>query len=204
MTHILAIDPGNRLAPSIFDAGLNVRPWRRRSQHYPASGWVEHDPADLWAAVMRTARAALAQAGLGARRCRRDRHHQPARDHLVWDRATGADRARHRLAGPPDRRHLQAAPDRGHEKVTERTGLLLDLFLRHQAGLAAGNRDLGARRRAAEGDLAFGTVDSFLIWQLTGGRARDRRHQRARARCFTISRPGPGTPDPAAWFEDPR
>ena len=111
-------------------------------------------------------------AGLDASEGRRHRHHQPARDDArLGPPHRQADPQRHRLAGPAHRRHLRAPPRRrrregGHGK--DRAGAR-PLFLRHQDRLDA--RQRGRRARAAEaGHLAFGTVDTFLIWRLTGGR----------------------------------
>ncbi|MFO1105716.1 MAG: glycerol kinase GlpK [Amaricoccus sp.] len=175
MTHILAIDQGTTSSRAIlFDAGLNVRAMAQEEvpQHYPASGWVEHDPADLWATVMRTARAALAQAGLGAGDVAAIGITNQRETTLVWDRATGQPIAPaivwqdRRTAATCERLRTE-----GHEPlVTERTGLLLDPYFSGTKLAWLLETVPGARRRAAEGDLAFGTVDSFLIWQLTGGR----------------------------------
>ncbi len=168
---ILAIDQGTTSSRAIvFDAELRVMAVAQQefAQHFPASGWVEHDPEDLWRTVLDTCRAALAQAGpvdaIGITNQRETL--------LIWDRATGEPI--HRAIVWQDRRTadlcatLKAA---GHEaEVTARTGLLLDPYF--SATKAAWMLDAvpGARARANRGELALGTVDSFLIWRLTEGR----------------------------------
>ena len=92
---------------------------------------------------------------------------------LIWDRDDRqADPPRHRLAGPPHRRALPALHTAGHEPgiAAQDRPAARPLFLRHQAGLASSTMSPGARERAERGELCFGTVDSFLLWRLTGGK----------------------------------
>ena len=102
--HILAIDQGTTsIRAIVFDPRMKVAGIGQQefTQHYPASGWVEHDPEEIWQSVLATCREALKAAAVASRRHRCDRHHQPARDggHLGQaDRQ--ADPQRHRLAGP--------------------------------------------------------------------------------------------------------
>lgn len=167
---ILAIDQGTTSSRAIvFDAELRVRAVAQREfpQHYPASGWVEHDPADIWRTTRDTVEAALAQAGpvaaIGITNQRETL--------VIWDRATGEPI--HRAIVWQDRRTADtcaALRDAGHEaEVTARTGLLLDPYF--SATKAAWMLDAvpGARARAERGELAMGTIDTFLIWRLTGG-----------------------------------
>ena len=168
---ILAIDQGTTSSRAIvFDADLRVKAVAQREfpQHYPASGWVEHDPRDLWQTTLETCRAALEQAGpvvaLGITNQRETL--------LIWDRHTGEPI--HRAIVWQDRRtadtcaHLKAA---GLEaEVTARTGLLLDPYFSATKAAWMLDHVPGARARADRGDLALGTVDCFLIWRLTEGR----------------------------------
>jgi glycerol kinase len=172
---LLAIDQGTSSSRSIaFSAwgsvlALNQHPFE---QIYPASGWVEHDPEVIWATTLSSAREVLRQLGL--------QHQQPAaigitnqrETTLLWDRRTGIpvynaivwqDR---RTAN--ECRKLQEA---GHEaEVIEKTGLRLDPYFSATKLTWILERVPGARAAAESGHLAFGTVDTFLIWRLTAGR----------------------------------
>ncbi len=173
MTHILAIDQGTTSSRAIlFDASLRVVAAAQEefAQHYPAPGWVEHEPADLWATVVRTARAVIEGAGAGAVSAIGITNQRETT--LLWDRATGEPL--HRAIVWQDRRTadlcetLKAA---GHEPmITARTGLLLDPYFSATKLRWLLDHVPDARTRAEAGELAFGTVDSFLIWKLTGGK----------------------------------
>ncbi len=172
MTHILAIDQGTTSSRAIvFDAGLRVVAVAQQEfpQHFPASGWVEHDPADLWASTLSTARAALAQAGGQVAAIGITNQRETT---LLWDRATG--RPLHRAIVWQDRRTADLCArlrEAGHEAmITARTGLLLDPYFSGTKLKWLLDTIPEARARAARGELAFGTVDSWLIWNLTGGR----------------------------------
>jgi glycerol kinase len=175
MTHILAIDQGTTSSRAIlFDAALRVRAVAQEEfpQHYPASGWVEHDPADLWATVAGTARAAMERAGITARDIAAIGITNQRETTLIWDRATGEPV--HRAIVWQDRRTADtcaALKAAGHEPmITARTGLLLDPYFSGTKIKWLLDHVPGARDRARRGELAFGTVDTFLIWKLTGGR----------------------------------
>lgn len=175
MTHILAIDQGTTSSRAIlFDTGLKVVASAQEEfpQHYPQPGWVEHDPADLWSTVAATARAAIERAGIDARDIAAIGITNQRETTLLWDRATG--QPLHNAIVWQDRRtaatcdELKAA---GYEAmITARTGLLLDPYFSGTKLKWLLDHIPGARARAARGELAFGTVDSFLIWKLTGGR----------------------------------
>jgi glycerol kinase len=176
MKHILAIDQGTTSSRAlVFDAGLSVVASAQEefAQHYPASGWVEHEADDLWQTVLRTARAALAKAGLTAADIAGIGITNQRETTLVWDRATG--RPIHRAIVWQDRRTAdlcQKLRDDGHETlVAERTGLLLDPYFSGTKVAWLLRHVDGAREAAEAGKLAFGTVDSWLIWNLTGGKA---------------------------------
>ncbi len=175
MTHILAIDQGTTSSRAIlFDTSLRVIASAQEEfpQHFPASGWVEHDPADLWATVMRTTRAAIAKAGLQAVDIAAIGITNQRETTLIWDRKTGVPL--HNAIVWQDRRTADicaALRAEGHEPmITARTGLLLDPYFSATKAKWLLDTIPGARARAAKGELAFGTVDSYLIWWLTGGR----------------------------------
>ncbi len=174
MTYLLAIDQGTTSTRSIlFDAALKpvATAQQEFDQHYPAPGWVEHDPDDLWRTVLETARAVILTTGIAAADIAGIGITNQRETTVVWDRKTG--KPVHNAIVWQDRRTARlcdALKAAGHEAmITARTGLLLDPYfsatkvkwILDQNGLA---------ERAAKGELAFGTVDSFLIWHLTGGR----------------------------------
>ena len=175
MTHVLAIDQGTTSSRAIiFDAGLRPVAVAQEEfvQHYPRPGWVEHDPSDLWSTVAATARAAIGKAGIGAAEIAAIGITNQRETVVIWDRATG--QPIHNAIVWQDRRTADtctALKAAGHEAtVTAKTGLLLDpYFSATKVGWLLDTVP-GARERAARGDLAFGTVDSFLIWKLTGGK----------------------------------
>ena len=174
MTHILAIDQGTTSTRAIvFDGDMKIVASAQEefTQHFPRSGWVEHDPNDLWDTTLRTCRGALDKAGLTARDIAAIGITNQRETTVVWDKATGAPV--HNAIVWQDRRtadycrQMRAA---GHEAVfTAKTGLLLDpYFSGTKLRWILENTD-GALARAEAGELLFGTVDSFLIWKLTGG-----------------------------------
>ncbi len=175
MTHILAIDQGTTSSRAIvFDAGLRVKAVAQQEfpQIFPRSGWVEHDPAAIWTSVQATIRGAMAEAGLTAKDIAAIGITNQRETTLLWDRATGEPL--HNAIVWQDRRTADTC-DRlraeGHEGlIRTATGLLLDPYF--SATKLAWLLDTieGARARAERGELAFGTVDSFLIWKLTEGR----------------------------------
>jgi glycerol kinase len=174
-TYVLAIDQGTTSSRAIvFDAQLNVVGMGQQEfpQHFPRSGWVEHDPDDIWRTVLESCRFALSRAGIALRDLAGIGITNQRETTLVWERASG--RPVHRAIVWQDRRTADAC-DRlkaaGHEPlITQKTGLLLDPYFSGTKVAAILDAVPGARARAERGELAFGTVDSFLIWRLTGGR----------------------------------
>ena len=174
MTFILAIDQGTTSSRAIvFDADLKpiASAQEEFTQHFPASGWVEHDPADIWNTVLSTCRAAMEQAGITATEIAGIGITNQRETTLVWDRHTGEPV--HNAIVWQDRRtadFCRGLKQQGHESdVTARTGLLLDpYFSGTKVNWILDNVD-GARARAEAGDLLFGTIDCYLIWKLTGG-----------------------------------
>ncbi len=175
MSHILAIDQGTTSSRAIvFDREMRVKATAQQefAQHFPASGWVEHDPEDIWATVTSTVRGAIDRAGLTAADISAIGITNQRETTLVWDKTTGE--AIHRAIVWQDRRtaelcsRLKAV---GHEPmITRKTGLLLDPYFSGTKLKWVLENVPGARARAEKGELLFGTVDSFLIWRLTGGR----------------------------------
>ena len=173
--HILAIDQGTTSSRAlVLDAELNVVASAQQEfqQHYPQPGWVEHEPEDIWRTVLATARAALANADLEAGDIAGIGITNQRETTLVWDRATG--QPIHRAIVWQDRRTADVCASlkaEGQEiGVAARTGLLLDPYF--SATKIAWILDAvpGARQRAERGELAFGTVDAFLLWRFTGGK----------------------------------
>ncbi|MFN3845170.1 MAG: glycerol kinase GlpK [Paracoccaceae bacterium] len=175
MTHILAIDQGTTSSRAIlFDSALRVVASAQEefAQHYPHPGWVEHDPSDLWSTVAATARAAIEKGGIKANSISAIGITNQRETTLIWDRATG--QPIHNAIVWQDRRTADtcdALKSAGHEAmITARTGLLLDPYFSATKVKWLLDHVEGARVRAEAGELAFGTVDTWLIWNLTGGR----------------------------------
>ena len=172
--HILAIDQGTTSSRAIvFDAALRVIAAAQEEfpQHYPAPGWVEHAPADLWATVAGTARAAIERAGLTPADIAAIGITNQRETTLIWDRKTGEPI--HNAIVWQDRRTADICARlraEGMEPLfSARTGLLLDPYFSGTKVAWLLDHVDGARARAARGELAFGTVDTYLIWKLTGG-----------------------------------
>jgi glycerol kinase len=175
MTHILAIDQGTTSSRAIlFDAALRVVSSAQEEfpQIYPNPGWVEHSPADLWSTVAGTARAAIEKAGITAASIASIGITNQRETTLIWDRATG--QPLHNAVVWQDRRTADtcdALKAAGHEPmITARTGLLLDPYFSATKVKWLLDHIPDAREMARAGMLAFGTVDSWLIWNLTGGK----------------------------------
>jgi glycerol kinase len=172
--HILAIDQGTTSTRAIiFDR--NAQPVATAQtefeQHYPERGWVEHDVEDIWRDTLRVMHEVIETSGLGAAGIRAIGITNQRETVVVWDRKTG--QAVHRAIVWQDRRtadycaSLKAA---GHEAmVREKTGLLIDPYFSGTKLRWILENVPGARARAEKGELAFGTIDSFLLWRLTGG-----------------------------------
>ena len=173
--HILAIDQGTTSTRSIVfsDQAKNIAVAQREfQQHYPAAGWVEHDAEDIWRDTLATAREALARSGLGARGVAAIGITNQRETAVVWDRSTGVPI--HRAIVWQDRRTAEVCAnlkrDGAENLVRQKTGLLLDPYFSGTKVAWLLDNVPGARGRAERGELAFGTIDSFLLWRLTGGR----------------------------------
>ncbi|WP_085311249.1 glycerol kinase GlpK [Planktotalea arctica] len=176
MTHILAIDQGTTSTRAIL-FGADMVPvasaQEEFEQHFPQSGWVEHDAMDLWTSTAATCRGAIEKAGIKAEDIAALGITNQRETTVLWDRTNG--KPLHRAIVWQDRRTsalCHALKEAGHEAVvTERTGLLLDPYFSGTKLKWLLDNVEGARARAEAGELAFGTVDSWLIWNLTGGKA---------------------------------
>jgi glycerol kinase len=175
MTHILAIDQGTTSSRAIlFDTSL--RPVKiaqaEFKQHYPASGHVEHDPEEIWKTTYTTAQEALAQAGIMAKDVAAIGITNQRETTVVWDRSTG--KAIHNAIVWQDRRTADVCAqlrNSGVEpQVTAKTGLLLDPYFSGTKIAWILDNVPGARAAAGAGKLAFGTIDTFLLWRLTEGK----------------------------------
>jgi len=176
MTYILAIDQGTTSTRTmVFDQSMSVVASKQQefTQHFPQSGWVEHDPNDLWDSTLATCRGAMDKADIKAAQVAAIGITNQRETVLVWDRHTGEPI--HNAVVWQDRRTADLCRDlrdAGHEAmIVERTGLLIDPYFSSTKLKWVLDHVDGARDRAAKGDLLFGTVDSFLIWKLTGGAA---------------------------------
>lgn len=172
--HILAIDQGTTSTRSIvFDAAARAVATSQRefAQHYPQAGWVEHDPEDIWRDALATARDALARAGLAATDIAGIGITNQRETVVIWERATG--RPIHNAVVWQDRRTAQTCQQLKAEGledlVRSRTGLLLDPYFSGTKAAWILDHVPGARAQAEAGELAMGTIDSFLLWRLTGG-----------------------------------
>lgn len=173
MTYVLAIDQGTTSSRAIlFDANLApvASAQEEFTQHFPASGWVEHDPEDIWRSQRETAQAVVAKVGAEAVAAIGITNQRETT--VIWDRATG--KPIHNAIVWQDRRTSDACARlkaEGFEEVVRaRTGLLLDPYFSATKVAWLLDNVPGARMRAEAGELAFGTIDSFLIWRLTGGK----------------------------------
>ena len=176
MTYILAIDQGTTSSRAIlFDKDMRpVQSCQQEfPQYFPQSGWVEHDAQEIWASVQAVVGGVMAQAGCTAKDIAAIGITNQRETTLVWDRNTGAPI--HKAIVWQDRR-TSAFCDRlraeGHEaEITQKTGLLLDPYFSATKLHWLLTHLEGAAERAARGELLFGTMDSYLIWKLTEGRA---------------------------------
>ncbi|ODS95271.1 MAG: glycerol kinase [Lautropia sp. SCN 69-89] len=175
MSFLLALDQGTSSSRSIvFDAAGRVVSMAQREfrQIFPQPGWVEHDPVEIWRTQLATAREALAGAGLDARSIAGIGITNQRETTVIWERATG--RPIHNAIVWQDRRTepiCRRLRDAGlAEVIAARTGLVIDAYFSATKIRWLLDHVPGARAAAERGELAFGTIDSWLAWQLTGGR----------------------------------
>ena len=173
-THLLALDQGTSSSRAVvFSAEGRVVAMAQREfrQIFPKPGWVEHDPREIWDTQLATAREALAKSGLGAGDIAAIGITNQRETTIVWNRTTGEPIAnaivwQDRRTAPA----CEALKQRGLEPVfRSRTGLVLDAYFSGTKIAWLLDNVPGARAAAGRGELAFGTVDTWLMWKLTGG-----------------------------------
>jgi glycerol kinase len=174
MSAVLALDQGTTSSRAIvFDQAGSVRAAARQefTQSYPQAGWVEHAPGEIWQTQLATAHAALAQAGLQARDLAAIGITNQRETTVVWERRTGAPV--YPAIVWQDRRTAQfcdALRRAGHaEVIQQKSGLVIDAYFAGSKLRWILDHVPGARERAERGELAFGTIDTWLLWNLTHG-----------------------------------
>ena len=176
MAVILALDQGTTSSRALlFDEQARVLAAAQREfpQSYPQPGWVEHDAEQIWESQLATAREALEKAGIAARDLAAIGITNQRETVVIWDRTTSTPVAPaivwqdRRTAGACDALALRGVGD----LVRERTGLVLDPYFSATKIAWLLDRDPALRERAVRGELAFGTVDTWLIWKLTGAKS---------------------------------
>jgi glycerol kinase len=171
----MAIDQGTTSSRAIlFDANYRICSVAQQefTQHFPQSGWVEHDPEEIWESVLSTCRDAIENAGAHASEIAAIGITNQRETTLVWDKRTGE--CIYNAIVWQDRRtsdYCKQLKEAGKEQVViEKTGLLLDPYFSGTKVAWIIDNVEGARQMAEDGHLAFGTIDSFLLWRLTGGK----------------------------------
>lgn len=204
---ILAMDQGTTSSRAVVfsdDLDVNALAQHEFPQHFPRSGWVEHDPDDIWTSSAGTARAAIEKAG--APRIDAIGITNQRETVVIWDRRTGEPI--HRAIVWQDRRTADVCDrlraDGAEDQVTDTTGLLLDPYFSATKIAWLLDHVEGARDRARAGELAFGTIDSFLIWKLTGGRSHVTDATNASRTLLYDIRKGGWSDDMCRLFDVPR
>jgi len=174
MTYLLALDQGTSSSRSIvFDATGHIvaQAQRELPQIYPQPGWVEHDPMEIWRGQLATAQEAIAQAGIRAADIRAIGITNQRETTAIWNRKTGQP-VHHAIVWQDRRGEPVCAQlrEQGHAALIQsRTGLLIDSYFSATKIKWLLDNVPGVRAQAERGELAFGTMDSWLLWQLTGG-----------------------------------
>src|ERR1700730_4174940 len=176
MSFVLAIDQGTTSSRAIVfrsDISIAATAQQEFPQHFPASGWVEHEPEDIWTSTVITCRDAMEKADLTAKDIAAIGITNQRETTVVWDRATGT--AVHRAIVWQDRRTADICTRlkaEGHEPtISAKTGLIIDPYFSGTKVAWILDHVPGARARAERGELLFGTVDCYLLWRLTRGDA---------------------------------
>ena len=175
MKYILSIDQGTTSSRAIlFNKEMKIEAIAQEEfpQHFPASGWVEHDPSDIWTTVAATCRGVMERIGAKAKEIVAIGITNQRETTVVWDKTTG--QAIYNAIVWQDRRtgnFCKELKDAGHEAmIRSKTGLMIDPYF---SGLKLNwilKNVAGAREKADNGELLFGTIDSYLIWKLTDGK----------------------------------
>ncbi|MEM6783522.1 MAG: glycerol kinase GlpK [Bacteroidota bacterium] len=176
MPYLLALDQGTTSSRAIvFDQAGQIRAIAQKefTQHFPQPGWVEHDPQEIWSSQVGVASEAIARAGLRPRDVAAIGITNQRETALVWDRATGEPI--HPAIVWQDRRTAafcdQLNADGHAPTFRDKTGLVIDSYFSGTKVRWLLDHVEGARERAEAGELAFGTIDSWLVWNLSGGAA---------------------------------
>ena len=174
MSYLLALDQGTSSSRSIVfnaDGTIVAMAQQELTQFYPQPGWVEHDPLEIWNTQLATAREALQKAGIHASQVRAVGITNQRETTVVWNRKTG--QPIHKAIVWQDRRsepYCARLREQGlADTIRQKTGLLIDAYFSGTKLQWLLDEVPGARAQAERGELAFGTVDSWLLWQLTGG-----------------------------------
>jgi len=173
--HILAIDQGTTSSRAIiFNDQLEIvaQAQQEFEQFFPRSGWVEHDPEEIWATTLATCKQALEKSDLSASDIAAIGITNQRETTIIWDKETG--KAIHKAIVWQDRRTTDFCRElsrNGHDlMITSKTGLLLDSYFSGTKIRWILDNVEGAKEKAQEGKLLFGTIDTFLLWRLTGGK----------------------------------
>ena len=174
MTYLLALDQGTSSSRSIvFDVQGRIVAMAQQElpQIFPKPGWVEHDPMVIWRDQLATARQALTQAGLQARDIHAIGITNQRETTVLWNRRTGLP-VHHAIVWQDRRAESTCAALRADSRaalIQQKSGLLIDAYFSGSKLKWLLDTVPGARQQAERGELAFGTIDSWLLWQLTGG-----------------------------------
>ena len=174
-THILAIDQGTTSSRAIiFNDQLEIiaQAQQEFEQFFPRSGWVEHDPEEIWSTTLATCKQALEKATLSASDVAAIGVTNQRETTIIWDKKTG--KAIHKAIVWQDRRTAvfcrELSRDGHDQMITSKTGLLLDSYFSGTKIKWILDNVEGAKEKAQAGKLLFGTIDTFLLWRLTGGK----------------------------------
>src|SRR6266850_1718669 len=174
MSYILALDQGTTSSRAIVfdrDGAIRASAQKEFQQIFPHAGWVEHDPQELWASQIGVAVEALGRAQIGPSDLAAVGITNQRETTIVWDRATG-EPIHHAIVWQDRRAEPTCAAlrERGLEALfRDKTGLIIDAYFSGTKLKWILDNVSGARERAMRGELAFGTIDSWLMWHLTGG-----------------------------------
>jgi glycerol kinase len=175
MSFVLAIDQGTTSSRAmVFRGDISIAATAQTEfpQHFPASGWVEHEPEDIWTSTVMVCRDALEKAGLKAKDIAAIGITNQRETTVVWDRKTG--QAVHRAIVWQDRRTAEVCARlkaEGFEPtISQKTGLIIDPYFSGTKVAWILDHVPGARDRAERGELLFGTIDCYLLWRLTAGK----------------------------------
>jgi glycerol kinase len=191
---VLALDQGTTGSTALVidpDGGVRARGYAELPQHYPKPGWVEHDPAQIWATTVQALGQAVASAGITPAEIAAVGIANQRETTILWERASGRPVGNaivwqcRRTAALCDR--LKA--DGAEPEIRRKTGLVVDAYFSGTKIRWMLDNDPTLRRRAEGGELCFGTVDAWLLWQLTGGAVHATDPSNAsRTLCFDIHR----------------